>query len=237
MFSLDQHMDRFYESIHGAALHLPWSKSETSDWLYASLKKSGFKDALLRLMAVYGKDNNIVLVLFVRQFKGHPDILYRKGVHVGFTSVRKDAAKSSFPQIKSNQYTASVNALVDMTGFGFHEIIFLDSHGFVAEGTVSNITIVKNHELFTAGPRCGILEGVTREVVAEVCRSLRIGFHEQTLTRHDLYNADEAFLTTTLSELMPITRCDYRTIGRGRPGPVTRRVHNEFRNRVLLRGR
>lgn len=214
-------------------------------------------NALLRLMAVFAigrrspvagregvfstRDSRLAthdkaaLVLFIRAFKSWSPADYRRGVSIRTASVRKNSIRAASALIKSNQYVNSVEGFLEreVKGEGARrdpfEILLLSQEGFLTEGTVSNLMLVKEGAIFTPEPSCGILLGVTRQMVREAARAAGISFVETRLTRHDLYTADEAFITTTLSEVMPVTRCDGRAIGTGRAGPVTRHVHSVYR--------
>jgi branched-chain amino acid aminotransferase len=112
------------------------------------------------------------------------------------------------------------------------EALFLDPTGSVTESTASNFGIMRRGELRTPPCWLGLLAGITRDVLIELAHHLRLPVRELPLTRHDLYNAEEAFLLSTIKEVLPVTRIDGRVIGTGHPGPITRRLHRAFRELV-----
>ena len=142
---------------------------------------------------------------------------------------RRPSPRAQDPQIKCSQYVGGVLAMLDGSSREPHELLFFGPGGTVAEGTVSNIFIVKEKSLLTPSVGSGILRGVTRAFVLELARKRGLRVVETTLTRHDLYTADECFLTNTSSEVLPVVRVDARCIGDGSPGPITRALGEDFR--------
>jgi len=128
------------------------------------------------------------------------------------------------PAIKSLNYLNNILAKIEANIAGVEEAILLNSEGYVAECTGDNIFILKNGQMFTPPLSAGALYGITRSVVIEMAREAGIPVSEPNLTRYDLFNADECFLTGTGAELIPIIRIDGRVIGTGKPGPVTARL-------------
>jgi branched-chain amino acid aminotransferase len=117
---------------------------------------------------------------------------------------------------------------MDIAGRDIQEILFVNENGILTEGAISNLVIIKDNKVFTPSASCCILKGVTRHLVLEACERLGLDCIETSLTRHDLYCADEAFITMTSQEVTPVAVCDGRLIGNGRPGPLTKRIHKEF---------
>ncbi|GAI49392.1 unnamed protein product, partial [marine sediment metagenome] len=139
-------------------------------------------------------------------------------------------------QIKSLNYLNNILAKIEANNCGYPEAIMLDSMGYVAECTGDNIFIVKRGELYTP-PQCmGTLRGITRDTVLEIARRLGIARHEHVLTRHELYISDEAFLTGTAAEVIPVVKVDGRAIGRGLPGEITLRLMKEFKKLTKTEG-
>ena len=232
ILALDMHVDRLWESAAGIGRAVPWTKRDVRDWITGAARASREPDAMVRVLVSFSETGNTILAAFVRPFAGHPARLYRNGVAVRTSSVRKSAPRAQSPQVKSNQVLGAVFSFLETRRSRFFETLFLNREGFLTEGTVSNFFVAKRGRLFTPAPSCGILLGVTRHRVIKAARASGLACEETILSRHDLYCADEAFLTTTLAEVMPVVRCDARRIGEGRPGPVTRRVHTAFRSRI-----
>lgn len=232
ILALGMHVDRLWESAAGLGCAVPWTKPEVRRWIAEALRKARTPDAVIRVLVSFSGGGPPVMAAFVRAFAGHPAQAYEKGVAVRTASAPKNSPRAQSPQIKSNQYLGAVFSFLEAGRGRFFEALFLNREGFLTEGTVSNVFIVKNGRLFTPAPSCGILLGVTRHRVLEAARASGLVCEETCLSRHDLYGADEAFLTTTLAEVMPVVRCDARRIGEGRPGVVTRHVHTAFRSRI-----
>ena len=193
-----------------------------------SLEESAFLDAMIRLSLHWGEDQGARGVVAIREFKGYPRKFYDKGVCMNTAVVRKDSPRAVNPQIKCSQYVAGVMAWVDLAEKNQMEILFLGPNFMLAEGAVSNIFIVKGKTVLTPGLASGILEGVTRGAVIELAEGQGFDVRESFLTRHDLYNADECFLTNTSAQIMPVVNVDGRIIDNGRPGAVTRQLMKSF---------
>jgi len=187
---------------------------------------------MLRLGLVFEKDGSTTLFLMIRVFKPYPERFYRKGVRIAFTPAVRDHARAANTQIKSNQYTRSVQAWTESLPGDCFEALSLNVNGTVAEGTISNLMIVKQGKVFTPPASCGILKGVTRHLLLDTARRAGIPCEERAITRHDMYTADEVFLTRSSSGIMPVTVCDGRIIGNGRPGPLTKELSREFIKRI-----
>jgi branched-chain amino acid aminotransferase len=154
--------------------------------------------------------------------------LYEKGVRVITSATRQVSHEAIDPRIKSLNYLKNILAKIDAQVADAHEAILLNREGFIAECTADNLFVVRRGALLTPSPQDGALEGITRGTVLQLAAEAGLESAEQRLTRFDLYTADEAFLTGTGAELMPIASVDGRIIGDGNPGPITRRVSEAF---------
>jgi branched-chain amino acid aminotransferase len=163
----------------------------------------------------------------------YPDEYYEKGVAIITSSSRRMPSDCLDPRIKSLNYLNNIMAKLEARQAGCLEAVMLNSEGFVAECTGDNIFIIKNNELFTPAPHHGALHGITMQTVLELAESIGIKTHQTTLTRYDLYNADECFMTGTGAEIIPVTRIDGRMIGEGNPGNIMRRLVKGFREIVM----
>jgi branched-chain amino acid aminotransferase len=228
-----EHLKRLEDSCRAVGEALPLPKKELAAWLEASLKETGHADASLRVSVHWGPSAGAGqegrLVLFITPFSGHPKEWYETGVGLRTAVSRRWTLKAQDPQVKSSNYVSGVIAMLDNAGAAFHELLFFGSGGTVAEGTVSNIFIVKGKTLLTPSVASGILRGVTRQVVIGLAEKAGLKIRETELTRHEFYSADECFLTNTSSEVLPVTKLDGRLIGTGRPGPVTGRLAQDFK--------
>ncbi len=246
IFRLEDHVERLSDSCRGIHQVLPVSNSGLKNWMEESLRESGITEALLRLSVHWNGSGRGKLVMIIREFQGHPARWYEKGVALATAVPRRWTLRAQDPQIKASQFMGGVLAYLDtMAGFEGsdpfdrgqtprtpRELVFLNQSGTVAEGTTSNIFIVKEKRILTPSVGSGILRGVTREVVMGLAIQRGLNLREISLTRHDLYNAEECFLTNTSSEILPVTCFDGRVIGSGAPGPVTDLLRRDFK-RVL----
>lgn len=168
----------------------------------------------------------------VREFKPRDPELYRKGIELRTAVMRRWGFRAQDPKIKASQFMNGVLAFLDKGDAPADELLFLGQNGVVAEGSISNIFIVREKRLLTPDTASGILRGVTRGLVTELAQKRKIPFVETLLTRHEIYNAEECFITNTSSEILPVTRLDGRLIGGGAPGPVTRRLAGDFKKKI-----
>jgi branched-chain amino acid aminotransferase len=162
----------------------------------------------------------------------YPKEMYEKGIAVITASVIRNHPNALSARIKSLNYLNNILAKIEANDAGVPEAIMLNHEGNVSECTADNLFIVRNGEVHTPTTSDGILEGVTRKVIIELCHNLSIPLVEKKLQRHDLYIADEMFLSGTGAEVIGVTKIDGRTIGNGEAGPVTRRVLEAFHKHV-----
>ncbi|MDP3704110.1 MAG: aminotransferase class IV, partial [Candidatus Omnitrophota bacterium] len=161
-----------------------------------------------------------------------PASAYRRGIALAVVPTRKYPVNTIDNQAKYSARLASVMAVADAQLRGADEALWIDALGYVTESTASNFGIIRGQTIVTPPCWLGLLAGITRDILCELALSLRLPLQELPLTRHDVYNADEAFLTSTLKEILPVTTVDGRRIGTGRPGPVSRRLLQAFRRLV-----
>ena len=223
IFRAGEHLRRLAESCGGIGTELPLA----GRWLHSSLAQSGFRNAILRVSIYWKNQDAGEIVLFVRPFESHPKEWYEKGVSIRSCVNRRPSAKAQNPQIKSSQYVSGVLAHLDRPGC--HEYLFFSPTGTVAEGTVSNIFIFKQKTLLTPPVASGILKGVTRDFVLALAEKQALATRQTPLTRHEIYTAEECFITNTSSEILPVVEVDGRKIGSGRPGPLTRQLGGLFK--------
>lgn len=228
IFCWDKHLERLSQSCSALGEGLPLPASELEAWLVSSIRESGFLNASLRL-SIHWAPKEGRLLLFLRPFESHPEAWYEQGVVMRTSVSRRWTLKAQDPQIKASQYVSGVLAMLDKGALQAHELLFFGPSGTVAEGTVSNIFILRQKCLLTPSVSSGILKGVTRGIVMDLARKRGWRVLETHLTRHDLFTADECFLTNTSSEVLPVVRLDERRIGDGKPGPRTRILREDFK--------
>ena len=231
-FHLPEHWRRLVWSCQGLGKKLPFSTLEMSVWTYQVLKESGWEDAILRLSVHWNEGGEGILLGLVREFKSHPAAWYRKGVVLKTAVTRRPDLKADNPQMKCSQYVSAVLAQLDESLEKAHELVFLGGGGFVAEGSVSNLFITKGKRVLTPSAGSGILSGVTRAFVIHLCRKRGLQVEETFFTRHDIYYAEECFMTNTSSEILPVVCLDGRKIGTGKPGKMTKILARDFKKEI-----
>lgn len=229
IFRLDAHLDRLYASAMFLATPIPADRHLLRSRLQQALKRSGLREAVVRIALLPQRNGSCIPSVVVQAVPLPPPSAYQRGIHVVVVPTRKFSVASISPQAKYSARLGSVLAVADAQLRDADEAIFMDALGSVTESTASNIGVIARDALLTPPCWLGLLSGITRDVLFELAGALRIPVHEQPLTRHDCYNAHEAFLTSTIKEILPVTRIDGRAIGAGRPGPVTRKLHQAFR--------
>jgi branched-chain amino acid aminotransferase len=237
IFKLSEHLDRLYDSAKAIWLTIPMPKDEMVSVTEEAVRRSGIAEAYIRHIVTRGvgdlgldprkcpKPSVIIIVDTIRLF---PEEVYETGLRVVTAGTPIPHRESLSPRVKSLNYLAHILAKIEGIHSGADEVLMLDSEGHVAEGSGQNIFVVKDGAIRTPAPYAGILRGVTRDVVIELGRKAGYDVQETMLNRYDVYTADEAFFTGTASELIAIRQVDGRTIGSGKPGPVTRDLRSRF---------
>ncbi len=225
-FKIDEHLKRLGESAKTVGLELPTELEHIRTELNQCIKKVPKGEYFIRITVT----TESVLILFVPG-KEYPAEIYTEGVRVTTVPTLRNSANSAFPPAKTSNFLNQIMGTIDPVSDGAFEIIFRGSDGTLQEARTWNFFIVKNGALKTP-PTMGILSGVTRKFVIELAAHLHIPFEEVPLTKYEAYNADEAFLTNTSGEIVPIRDWDGRKIGVKIPGPVTKRLHAEYRKRT-----
>ena len=170
------------------------------------------------------------IVIIAAKIQLYPAQLYEKGLSIVTVGTVRNLTEAISPSIKSLNYLNNILAKIEAINVGAPEAVMLNSHGYVAEATGDNILIVKKNSLITPPLYAGVLEGITRDVVMNLARQEGMDVREETLTRYDLYNADEVFLTGTAAEVIGVVDIDRRRIGDGKPGKVTRLLARRFKD-------
>ncbi|MDD5347309.1 MAG: branched-chain-amino-acid transaminase [Candidatus Omnitrophica bacterium] len=239
VFKLKEHIVRLYESAHTIMLKIPMSREQMIKATVATLKVNHLSDAYIRLVVTRGEgdlgldprkcNGHATVIIIADKVKLYPEKLYNDGLAIVTVATVRNLPEALNPQIKSLNYLNNILAKIEAINFGCEEAIMLDALGYIAEATGDNIFIVKKGELYTP-PQCmGTLRGITRDSVLEIASKNRIPAHEHVMTRHELYNADECFLTGTAAEIIPVVKVDGRAIGTGKPGTLTRSLISKFR--------
>jgi branched-chain amino acid aminotransferase len=241
VFKLKEHIQRLYRSAKAILLDIPLSEAELTEAVLETVGVNEKADGYIRLVVTRGEGllgidpsscEKSSLIIIVGDIQMYPDEYYRKGVSVITSSSRRVPSDCLDPRIKSLNYLNNIMAKIEAKQAGCLEAVMLNSSGFVAECTGDNIFIAKGGELLTPAPFQGALDGITMQTVLELAESTGIRTRLCTLTRYDLYNADECFMTGTGAEIIPVIGIDGRTIGNGTPGRITRQITEAFHNLV-----
>jgi branched-chain amino acid aminotransferase len=240
-FLLDSHLGRLQESAQGIYLKLPISIRQIRKELQRTLEAARYPESYVRMIVTRGGGElsydpslckNPNFIILAKELSPPPAELYDNGVTVSLVSVRRNLASAVNPSLKTGNLLSNMLAWVEGNRHGAYEALMLNVEGQLTECTMSNIFLLRNQTLMTPAIDCGILPGITRGLVLEVARESGMAALETALFPHDLYQADEAFLTVTSREIIPVVRCDSQTIGSGVPGAVTKLLHAKYRQKV-----
>jgi branched-chain amino acid aminotransferase len=243
VFRLDDHLDRLWNSAKAIILEIPMTKAEMAKAIYNTLEVNKIKDGYIRVVVTRGAGTlgldpnrcaNPQIIIITDHISLYPAELYEQGLEIITVSTMRNHPAALSPRIKSLNYLNNILAKIEGVQAGCIEALMLNYKGEVAECTGDNIFIVRQGRLLTPPLEACILEGVTRDVVIDLARQAGVAVFETPLTKHDMYIADECFLTGTAAELVPVVKIDSRTIGAGTPGPVTRDLMGRFHK--LTRG-
>jgi branched-chain amino acid aminotransferase len=245
VFRLQAHIERFFESAKSIMLDIGISPQEAAEAVLETLRRNGLSDAYIRLVATRGPGDlgidprkcvKATVFCIAAQIQLYPESLYEQGLDVVTAATQRNGVNACNARIKSLNYLNSVLAKIEANLAGVAEAIFLNGEGYVTECTGDNVFIVKKGRVITPPSYLGLLEGVTRNAILELAAKLGYPAVEAVFNRHDLYIADECFLTGTAAEMIPVVKVDGRSIGDGKPGPVTRALLQEFRRLAAVDG-
>ncbi len=245
VFRLDEHLKRLYDSAKVIDLKMPISIEEMEEALLETLRKNELRDAYIRLIVSRGpgdlgldprKCGKPTVVIIADKIKLYPQEMYDNGLAVVTVPTRRNVPESLNPMIKSLNYLNNILAKIEAINSGVEEAILLNADGYVAECTGDNIFIIKGNALYTPPPYLGTLVGVTRNAVMELGEALGMKVEEKVFTRYDLYVADEAFLTGTAAEVVPVVGVDGRLIQDGKPGSYTLKLIKAFKELTQKEG-
>jgi branched-chain amino acid aminotransferase len=241
VFRLEQHLDRLWESAQAIRLKIPMTKEAMAKAVVDTLKVNNITDGYIRLVVTRGagslgldpnRTSDPQVIIITDHISLYPKELYEKGLEIVTVSVVRNHPAALSPRIKSLNYLNNILAKIEGLQAGCSEAMMLNTKGEVAECTGDNIFILRRGVLLTPPVDAGILEGVTRDAVMEIARGIGLEVQEVALTKHDVYVAEEMFLTGTAAEVIPVVKVDSRLIGSGEPGPVTRDLIKRFRQLV-----
>jgi branched-chain amino acid aminotransferase len=241
VFRLAQHVERLYASARAIHLRIPMSPADMAQAVVDTLKVNNLTDAYIRLVVTRGagslgldprKTTDPQVIIITDSISLYPEELYEHGLKIITAGTIRNHPQALNPRIKSLNYLNNILAKIEGTNAGCLEALMMNHKGEVAECTGDNIFVVQRGEISTPPIDAGILEGITRDAVIELARASGRTVHERTMDRHDIYTADECFLTGTAAEVIPVVELDGRPIGDGKPGPVTNDLRKRFHELV-----
>jgi branched-chain amino acid aminotransferase len=245
IFRLQEHVDRLYNSAKSILLDIPYTKEEMIGLIAQAVEKNQLENAYIRVVVSRGvgdlgldpfKCKKPQVVIIVEPLAIFPKQLYETGLEIITVATRRNRPDVLSPKVKSLNYLNNVLVKIEAHLANVSEALMLNDQGYVAEGSADNVFIVKNGKILTPPCYVGALEGVTRNVIIEIARELGFDVNEEPFTRHDVYTAEEVFLTGTAAEVIAVVKVDGRVIGDGVPGKITNILLNEFRKRVVVDG-
>ncbi len=237
VFKLKEHIDRLFYSAKAILLEIPLSHAEIMKAVVETCRRNKLRDGYIRLVVTRGvgtlglnpnRCKRPSVIVIADKIQLYPKEMYERGMDIVTVPTTRNLHSAVNPAIKSLNYLNNILAKIEANIAGVEEAIMLNAEGYVAECTGDNIFILKNGQMFTPPLSAGALYGITRGVVIEMAREAGLTVSEPNLTRYDMFNADECFLTGTGAELIPVTKIDGRVIGSGKPGPVTKDLVQKY---------
>ncbi|MGX6444834.1 branched-chain-amino-acid transaminase [Neobacillus sp. K501] len=245
VFRLDAHLKRLFESAQSIMLEIPYTQEELTHLIVETIRKNQLESAYIRVVVSRGKGNlgldpsscskpNVIII--AEQLALYPKEFYERGIKIASVASRRNRPDVLSPQVKSLNYLNNILVKLEANQAGVDEALMLNDQGYVTEGSADNIFIVKNGVVYTPPVYLGALEGITRNAIIDVARAKGFEVKETPFTRHDVYVADEVFLTGTAVEVIAVIEVDRRVINGGKPGEVTNQLLEEFRRIVTTDG-
>jgi branched-chain amino acid aminotransferase len=245
VFKLKEHIDRLFYSAKAILLEMPMTHAQLMKATVETCKRNKLREGYIRLVVTRGvgtlglnprncKNGSVIII--AGKIQVYPAELYAKGMDIVTVPTVRNLHGAVNPAIKSLNYLNNILAKIEANNAGVEEAVMLNAEGFVAECTADNLFIIKNGVLSTPPLSAGALYGITRGTVMDIAVQLGIKVSEPNLTRYDLFNADECFLTGTGAEIMPVVKIDGRVIGNGKPGSLTRKLVENYRSLTKASG-
>ena len=238
VFKLKEHIDRLFYSAKAILLNVPLSHEQVCRAVVETCRQNSIRDGYIRLVVTRGvgglglnpnKCKHPSVIVIADKIQLYPVEMYERGLEIITVPTVRNLHSAVNPAIKSLNYLNNILAKIEANLGGCEEAIMLNAQGYVAECTGDNVFILKHGKMFTPPLSAGALYGITRSVVIDLARESGIEVSEPDLTRYDLFNADECFLTGTGAEIVPVVKIDGRVIGDGKPGPITKKLVEKYR--------
>jgi branched-chain amino acid aminotransferase len=237
VFKLKEHIDRLFCSAKAILLDMPMSHAEIMRATVETCRANELRDGYIRLLVTRGvgtlglnprRCKKPSVIIIADKIQLYPPEFYERGLDIVTVATTRNLHSALNPAIKSLNYLNNILAKIEANNAGVEEAIMLNNEGYVAECTGDNVFVVKNGALATPPLAAGALYGITRQTVIELAEKAGLKVSEPNLTRYDLFNADECFITGTAAEIVPVVKVDGRIIGSGKPGGVTRRLEENY---------
>src|ERR1043166_120156 len=245
VFKLKEHIDRLFYSAKALLLDVPLTHQQMMRAVVETCRRNRIRDGYIRLVVTRGagtlglnpnRCKNPCVIIIADKIQLYPAELYERGMAIITVPTTRNLHSALNPAIKSLNYLNNILAKIEANNAGCEEAIMLNAEGFVSECTGDNLFIVKGQNLITPPLSAGALYGITRKVVMEIAVESGLKVGEPNLTRYDLFNADECFLTGTGPELVPVVKIEGRAIGAGKPGLVTQKLVAQYRALTKVSG-
>ena len=245
VFKLKEHVNRLFYSAKAILLKIPMNHKAICDAVLETCRRNKIRNGYIRLVVTRGsgtlgldpnrcKKPQVIIIAATIQL--YPKIIYERGLEIVTVSTTRNHANAVNPAIKSLNYLNNILAKIEANNAGCMEAIMLNSQGFVAECTGDNIFIINGGKLYTPPLSSGALHGITRGVAIDLAKDIGIEMSEPNLTRYDLFNADECFITGTAAEVVPVVKIDGRTVGNGKPGKLTNKFIKAYKELTNAEG-
>jgi branched-chain amino acid aminotransferase len=245
VFRLKEHIDRLFYSAKAILLQIPMSHGDMMKAVVDTCRQNEVRDGYIRLVVTRGvgtlglnpnRCKEPCVIIIAGKIQLYPEEFYQKGMAIITVPTVRNLHSALNPAIKSLNYLNNILAKIEANNSGCEEAIMLNAEGFVAECTGDNLFIVKERQLLTPPLTAGALYGITRRTVLELAIERGLKVAETNLTRYDLFNADECFLTGTGAEVVPVVKIDGRVIGDGTPGPITQQLVAQYHALTKMSG-
>ncbi|HNU98938.1 MAG: branched-chain-amino-acid transaminase [Verrucomicrobia bacterium] len=245
IFKLKEHIDRLFCSAKAILLRIPMTHAQVMSAVVETCRRNRIRDGYIRLVVTRGvgtlglnpeRCRHPSVIIIADRIQLYPPEFYEKGLAIVTVPTTRNLNNAVSPAIKSLNYLNNILAKIEANIAGVEEAIMLNATGYVAECTGDNVFIVKAGQLLTPPLYAGALYGITRGVVIELARECGVPVSETNLTRYDLFNADECFVTGTGAEIVPVVKIDGRIIADGKPGTLTRDLEKRYRALTQISG-
>lgn len=241
IFRLDEHLKRLYKSAHSILINIPYTQEELAELIAETIRLNELESAYIRVVVSRGVGNlgldpnnckTPQLIIIVEPLALFPKALYESGIEIASVASRRSRSDILNPQVKSLNYLNNILVKIEANLAGVHEALMLNDQGYVAEGSADNIFIINGNTLTTPPSYLGALEGITRSSIIDVAKEAGFEVKEAPFTRHDVYVAEEVFLTGTAVEVISVIKVDGRQIADGLPGSKTLELFEGFKKMV-----